>query len=112
MLEMLAGQAASSLFGGLGKGIGDAIGGGGPFMGGDAQSGAYGVSLEKGGTVYNFGGSNTNATRTERTTEAATPTPMGSDWPAEPAPMQAGASPWMLAALALVAFGMWKRSKA
>jgi len=109
MLEALAGKAVGSLFGGLGSAIG---GGGGPFMGGDAQSGAYGVSLEKGGTVYNFGGSNTSATRTERTTEAATPPPMGSDWPAEPAPMQAGMSPWMVAALALVAFGMWKRAQA
>ncbi len=110
MLELLAGKAASSLFGGVGKGIGDAIGGGGPFQGGNAQSGAYGTSLEKAGTVYNFGGSAKTSTTTERT--STTPeAPAMSAGIYEPEPMQAGMSPWLMVALGLVAFGMWKRSQ-
>lgn len=107
MLEALAAKGVGSLFGGLGQ----ALGGGGPFMGGDAQSGAYGVSLDKAGAVYNFGGANTTATRSDRTTENPAPAAIGYQQQPEVAPMQAGASWLMAGALALVALGMWRRAK-
>lgn len=111
MLEMLAGKAAGSLFGGIGSALGGALGGGGPLMGGDAQSGAYGVTLDKAGMVFNFGDGNTTRTSSERTTSTPAPTPMGNTWAPEPAPMQAGGSWLMMAALGLVALGMMRRAK-
>lgn len=109
MIEALAGKAIGGLFGGLGSALG---GGGGPFMGGNAQSGAYGVTLDKAGMVFNFGNGNSTATRSDRTTEAATPPAIGYQLPAEPvAPMQAGVSWLAMGALALVALGMWKRAQ-
>lgn len=107
MLELLASKGVGALMGGLGQ----AIGGGGPFMGGDAQSGAYGVSLEKGGAVYNFGGTNTSATRTERTTEQAGAPALDQQWDTGTEPVQAGGSWIMMAALGLVAWGFFKRQQ-
>lgn len=53
MLEVVASQLA----GGIGKGLGNAIGGdGGPFVGGAAHSGAYGTVLDGSGWVVNLGG--------------------------------------------------------
>ncbi len=109
MFEVLAGKAVGSLFGGLGSAIG---GGGGPFLGGDAQSGAYGVTLDKAGMVFNFGDGNTTRTDSQRTTSTPAPAPMGNTWQAEPEPTQAGGSWVLLVALGLVALGMLKRASA
>lgn len=45
-------QGASS----FGKGLGESLGGGGPFTGGASQAGAYGNSLGNAGWVVNLGG--------------------------------------------------------
>ncbi|MBP6899522.1 MAG: hypothetical protein KBC73_05505 [Burkholderiaceae bacterium] len=105
MWQLLAEKAVGPLAGGIGKGIGDAIGGGGggPFMGGSATSGAYGVTFDKAGQVFNFGNSNDTTATSDRTTTD----PAG----AALAPVQAGGSPWMMIALGLVAAGLVLRKK-
>jgi hypothetical protein len=95
----LANKAVGPLAGGIGKGLGDALGGGGPFVGGAATSGAYGTAFSKDGWVLNFGQGATvsptvSTSKTSTDTAAAALAPVAS---------QAGLSPVML--LAVLAFG-------
>lgn len=68
---------------GLGKGLGDAIGGGGPFMGGDSKATYGDVSTDHSGWTINVGsGSAATDNRqtkpvTRTTTDASIPAQMG-----------------------------------
>lgn len=86
MLDMMAAQFAGQ----LGRGLGDAIGGGGPFIGGAATSAAYGTTLDGAGWVVNLGGTQVASASPSRTTTDPVPRE----------PMQAGVSG--VAALLLV----------
>lgn len=95
----MANKAVGPLAQGLGAGLGEALGGGGPFVGGAANSGAYGTPFSKDGWVLNFG---SGATVSPTTSQQRT----GTDPAAaalSPVATQAGVSPVML--LALLAFG-------
>ena len=59
---------ASSFGGGLGKGVGDAIGGGGPFMGGSSSAMAYGTTLDGSGWIVNVAGQQSATASPSRTT--------------------------------------------
>lgn len=95
----MANKAVGPLAQGLGKGLGDALGGGGPFVGGAATSGAYGTPFSKDGWVLNFG---QGATVSPQITQERTATDPAAAALA-PVASQAGVSPVML--LALLAFG-------
>lgn len=41
---------------GFGKGLGESLGGGGPFTGGSSSAGAHGTTLDGSGWVVNMGG--------------------------------------------------------
>lgn len=87
MLDVMAAQFAGQ----LGRGLGDAIGGGGgPFVGGAATSAAYGTTLDGAGWVVNMGGTQIASASPTRTTTDTVPRE----------PMQAGVSG--IAALLLV----------
>lgn len=99
MLEQLGARFAGSLGASLGQGL---TGGGGPFMGGDARSGAYGTTLDGANWSVNFGGS-----QVVRADAARSGTP-GPDL----APQQAGLG--MLGPLLLMAAAgvyLWRRRR-
>lgn len=77
--SLIGGPLAS----GLGKGLGDAIGGGGPFMGGDSKATYGDVSTDHSGWSVNVGGGSAsvdnrqNKPSTRTTTDTSLPAQMG-----------------------------------
>lgn len=82
---------------GFGKGLGEAIGGGGPFVGGSSSASTYGANLGNSGWVVNMGG--TQVASASPTSSQTLPQPVG-----VAAAQAAGSSPaLMLGIAALVA---------
>ncbi len=101
---------------GLGKGLGDAIGGGGPFMGGDSKATYGDVSTDNSGWTVNVGGGSASTDNrqtkpvTRTTTDTSLPAQMGlpvgggvsyvgGAMPAMGGVSMAGVSPLMLLAI-------------
>lgn len=102
MWEQLAAQFAGQ----LGKGLGGAIGGApAPFVGGNAQSAAYGTTLDGGGWVVNTGGGMQIASASPSRTSVD---PVSAQ---SATPMQAGLGMVGAVALGLVALGLLLRRK-
>lgn len=97
---------AAKFAGQLGQGLGGALGGAPtPFVGGSAQSAAYGTTLDGGGWVVNTGGGMQIA--------SASPTRNSVDpVSAQSAtPMQAGVSSLVMVGIAAVALGLILRKR-
>lgn len=98
MWEAVAAKFAGSLGQGLGSAIGG--GGGGPFMGGNAQTAAYGTTLDGAGWNVNTGGGFQLASASP---SRSTVDPVSA---ANPAPLQAGMGPVALLLIGGVALAL------
>jgi hypothetical protein len=107
------GAAFNAFAGPLGKGLGEAIGGGGPFMGGSSTA-TYGSSMfDNSNWTVNVGSGSASATNANAKSQEAT---RASDAFAggiglSSAPMQAGMNPLLLLVIGSVAVGLIVRRK-